>query len=242
MSARKSTGTNHDYLRAFAAGHSTKAIARRHGVTPTAVRASLRRAGLPSSLMAFAAWRADGNQVPQDQPPTLKRLTLDMRMIFSRCEEEGNCLLWVGCVNSNGIPYAHHDGKTRNLRRLVWSLAGNPEPPNGYLLTPACRNPACLKHLTAMSRKNLARKLAAEGVYSTPAANAARIAGRRAVSTRMDMDKAREIRASTLKAEDEAKRVGLSVSMVHLIRQKKCWAEASPHLPMNSVWALGLAA
>jgi hypothetical protein len=165
-----------------------------------------------------------------------------LEAIRALCEEEGDCTVWTGGCNGSGIPYASCDGKTKNLRRHIWALANPDKPvPAGKFLLMKCRNHLCLDpaHMVIKSRKEIGAVLSKEGAYTRPEVIAKKIAKRRAVSKVLTLELAQEIRNADTTAKVEAERRGLSVSMIHGIRQGRFWADRPMHMPVNSVFQLG---
>lgn len=164
-------------------------------------------------------------------------IVLTLALIRGRCESEGECLLWQQAVNTNGLPYAQHRGKVVNVRRLAWELANGEPLPRELVLGMSCGHSACLNlaHMQPMQRRQLQRKLAKAGKFSSPAARAARTAAARQRAV-LSMDAAREIRSSTERSADLAARFGVSLSTVQKVRQGIVWAESA--VRQSSVFAL----
>lgn len=47
-----------------------------------------------------------------------------MKVIRSRCTEEGNCLIWPGAMNSGRSPALTFKGKNVQIRRFMWNHMG----------------------------------------------------------------------------------------------------------------------
>ena len=127
---------------------------------------------------------------------------LTLAMIHGRCDEVGECLIWTQAASTRkgaqGQPYAQHGGKVVNLRRLVFELATGEPPPADKILRMRCENALCLRqdHMRVTTRLQALHETARAGRFSTPASNAARLAGiRRRDAHRMTIEKARAIRA-----------------------------------------------
>jgi hypothetical protein len=246
-----------EYLRLLSAGETLKLIAQRYGIKANSIGMALQRAGLPASLRALAAWVAAGNEVPdafvgpvQPREHSLKAphlLVLTLPAIKARCEEEGDCLLWMGAMSTRktgkGSPSARHDGRTANLRRVVWQMAhpGRVLPPDHVVVT-TCRDERCLSetHLVRKTRSAYQQQLAGEGIFSDLLANCRRRDASRAVAKKLTMEAAREIRASKAPAKQLAQQFSVTVSMINMVRANVVWSERPHHaMPANSVFALG---
>jgi hypothetical protein len=249
-----------EYLRLLSAGEKLESIGQRYGVKANAVGMALQRAGMPSSQRQYAQWVADGNDAPdafvgpivprlhgKRGPGPIQSLTIDV--IHDRCEEFGDCLLWKGALTTHlttGTPSARHEGKTVNVRRLVWKLAHpGVDLRADQLVVTSCREGRCLcqAHLQRKTRAVYAKQLAGEGVFSDIVSNRRRRDGARAVAKKLTMEAAREIRAAKATAKELAQRFGVSVSLINQIRTNVLWSELPRHaMPVNSVFALGAAA
>lgn len=78
-------------------------------------------------------------------------------VIESRCERDGECLIWTGCISgsptraSGGVPQVRWRGKTHGPNRLVYEHRVGPIPP-GHNVQRSCGRDACLapEHLVAV--------------------------------------------------------------------------------------------
>ena len=150
--------------------------------------------------------------------------------ILARCDEDADCMLWQGYRCKANQP------KTGNgsVRRIAWRLVHG-KISKGRLVTVTCGHSMCLnpEHLalttkSAVIRKNLSRPAVRLRVI---------VSSRRAVRAavgKITMDIARAIRASDRLGRDWARELGVSESLVSLVRRGKTWKE-----PV-SMWA-GLA-
>lgn len=171
---------------------------------------------------------------------------LTLARILGNCRSEDAmdddaCMVWRYGTNSNGIPYAHHNGKVTNLRRLVWSLSHDGcEFPADMMASVRCLNTRCLNpsHILPMDRKGMQRAWSAVGVYSRPLHRHKRAEGRRnAACAKLTHDLAQQIRdrKGVQRARDVGSEFGVSKSLVHQIWQGKAWA--SPVVQESSVFA-----
>lgn len=154
-------------------------------------------------------------------------MTLDQ--ILGKCHEVGDCLLWPNKARRNVPPQAYDErGQKGNARRIVYTQARGIPVPQRMVITPSCRNPACLNpdHLVMLTRKALQQRTAKEGGFSSAAKIASNAAAARARS-RLTMTEVRKIRASTEPSDELAQRHGISVCHVRSIRSGRRWAEAA---------------
>ena len=158
--------------------------------------------------------------------PARKKIVLDLFQIYARCIEEGECMLWRQGANDNGVPYAQHNGKTQNVRRLAWALQHGMPVRDGYRVFPICGNSACLsaEHLRAKTPSELAAHSVSLGRYVSPLADARKRAARQAQS-KLTMADARSIRTDSRPVREIAKHYGMSYQQMVLIRQGKSWNE-----------------
>lgn len=163
-------------------------------------------------------------------------MTLSLQMIHSRCDEEADCLIWKGSVGGTCAPYAWHNGKSVNVRRLVVSLSKGVEVPRNMLVTSKCGNSLCLnpKHLILVSKAELNRRIADSGATRTQKALAGRIAAIRAAS-KLSMEVVDEIRASTEPVKVLADRHGICLSHVYNIKRGVSWSKGA--ISQSSVFA-----
>lgn len=163
------------------------------------------------------------------------RQALTAALILSNCRSEDAldddaCMVWRFGVNSNGIPYGQHEGRSTNLRRLMWRLSHEGcEFPVGLMASVTCLNPRCLnpRHILPLQRKAVQRAWAAAGVYTRPADNHKRAEGRRnAACAKLTHELAQQIRdlRGHRRAKDIGAEFGISKQMVWHIWQGVCWA------------------
>jgi len=79
-------------------------------------------------------------------------MTLDE--IKDRCQEEGDCLLWTGGMASGISPCLRVEGRTSNLRTLLWRGQGKVLLKDEYVGT-TCKNPRCVAHLARKKKVNV---------------------------------------------------------------------------------------
>lgn len=145
-----------------------------------------------------------------------------MERIRLHCREDGDCLIWTGADNDGGIP------KIRNTsgRRVMWELKHGDIPP-GKLVSATCGRPGCLEHLALSSRGQVtARAHQQAGTKARKSAANARAARERCAKITLEI--ARDIRASDETGLAIAARLGVSESLVSLVRRGKSWRESGP--------------
>ena len=146
-----------------------------------------------------------------------------------RCDQDTGCLLWQQGVNQSGAPVASHlapDGRkpTFQLRRVVWQNRHGEIPP-GMLVTVSCGHPRCLMHLELVTKSEVVRRRWAKPDGRAKLTAAATRASR--ARAKVDMDTAREVRASPETLEQVAARLGISIATASLIRRGERWKERS---------------
>lgn len=142
-----------------------------------------------------------------------------LKLIRSRCTEEGECWLWDGCLDGHGRPQKRHNGKTVYVRRLVRELVDGPVPASMVVAascgTKRCVSPSCSCTVTHTKKAKMA---ATRGAYSNPAKFAKMVASRRATS-RITEEMVRQIRLAPPPASRIAVEMNVSESHVKAIRR-----------------------
>ena len=150
--------------------------------------------------------------------------------ILARCDEDADCMLWRGCQGRTNQP------KTGNgsVRRIAWRLVHG-KIPKGRLVTVTCGHSMCLnpEHLALTTKSAVIRKNLSRPAVRLRVIVSSRLAVRAALG-KITMEIARAIRASDRLGRDWARELGVSESLVSLVRRGKTWKE-----PV-SMWA-GLA-
>lgn len=156
-----------------------------------------------------------------------------LAFIRSHCRiDEDGCWRWRGRVQQQGIPVYSANRKQLNLRPLVMRLAGKDDPKRTRHLMRCqkadCLRPECMEPLTP---GGVAKQLL-KGKRRPADVVARAVAGRRAVMpSKLDMDKAREIRLRACAGERYpliAAEFGVSKSTVHLVVSGRRWRDPSP--------------
>jgi hypothetical protein len=154
--------------------------------------------------------------------PMLERLTAALAL---HTHEDGDCQIWTGRLSgSGGVPKL---GKN-SVRRLIWERDNAPLQP-GELMSAGCGNNRCLAHLVKSTKSEVSTR-----VHANPANRAAlKVASAkwaRANLAKLDVQKAREIRASTENQHTLGIRYGVDHSLISKIQTGRAWADlvASP--------------
>lgn len=157
-----------------------------------------------------------------------KELPAALQALKDRCDEIGDCWIWTGSDNGSGHPKVRVAGISRSARRFVWEIV-NGAIPLAKMVTPSCKDRACLNpdHLVLTDKSKVS--LAAVCPTMTLKKSAASARTNRAKFGKITMDIARQIRTSDKTGRDWAKELGVSVSLVSLVRQNKSWVEHSSH-------------
>lgn len=156
---------------------------------------------------------------PRTPPPTID----DIR---ARCTDLGDCWLWQGGKSSTGHPMLYGELRRVLVRRYVWQLLGHELPAKPLVLKATCGEVLCCnpKHLAVWTRSQLVAEAYASS-RNTDAEYGARFAARVKQGTKIDMQKARAIRADQRTSDAVAAEMGISASMVRKIRSGQCWRE-----------------
>jgi hypothetical protein len=140
-------------------------------------------------------------------------------------------------------PQINVNGKPQNAARLAYALSKGlqsiAELPATQTVWRSCSNWRCInpEHLRIGSRKQQQKALAKAGVYKQDAAE--RLLKRGRNSTKLTLQDARRIRASTDPVKVTAAREGVSTSTVISIRTGKTWREAPESMdPLSALAAL----
>lgn len=159
--------------------------------------------------------------------------TINLSIIKRRCRivPKTECWEWTNCVQANGYGRIRHDGRTQYVHRVAYQLAKGEIAP-GKDVCHSCDNRRCCNpdHLFLGSRLDNMRDCASKGRVSRGLLHSLRITPgiRSKSSTKLSMDKARQIRARVSageKPQDVSKAYGVDVSSVRLILANKTWRE-----------------
>lgn len=69
----------------------------------------------------------------------------NLNTILAYTSQEGNCLIWTRCLNTDGYPRALMDGNANmKIHRVVYELATGTSLPKGVVVRHTCDNPKCI--------------------------------------------------------------------------------------------------
>jgi hypothetical protein len=163
------------------------------------------------------------------------KLTLENLSMY--CTEIGQCMLWnLGCSGA-GYPIARLDGRSQHVRRYVFRLTGK-ELKRGYVVVSRCNDsrcvsPACLR---SRSRGQMISDTYARGSRSGEYHSRLNKIIRQGV-TKLDMDKARQIRARAGEKKSALGReFGVHRSCITAVLEHRTWREASAIDPRAHVF------
>jgi hypothetical protein len=156
----------------------------------------------------------------------------DEKTLRDRCEEVGDCLIWMQACNSQGYPQACIDGKSGQMvRRWVYTkLMGKVIPPL-HVVVSSCMDPKCCSqnHLGVMScskRLSLTHK---QGLRMS----AAEMVKRQQKCAfhddmKLNLEVAKIIRSRRAeRAEDLAKEYKVTCTHIRSIWRNEVWREAN---------------
>ena len=153
---------------------------------------------------------------------TLPRLSPaeHLRLIHSRCIEEGSCWLWQGALDGHGRPQKRHEGRTVYVRRLVRELFDGAAVPANRVAANACGRALCVSPACSVvaTNKERARMAADRGAYTSIARTVKVMLTKRAASWISD-ELVQQIRVAPAPASRIAKETGVSLSHVKAIRR-----------------------
>lgn len=146
-----------------------------------------------------------------------------IQRIKSRCDECGDCWIWPGHVDANGIPKINVDGTPRSVRRVLYEHFHGPVRPKMEVKAKCglkrCVSPNCSDVFTRSASMKLAAR---DRVTSAAHINAARKRGK------LDAIKAAEIRESTLTLVQLAAQYGVDKKVIWNVKHGKAWKAPSP--------------
>lgn len=155
--------------------------------------------------------------------PTIVQ-TLDS--IMARTDEVGDCLEWQGMIR-NGTPQIRIARKMHTVRRVIRDLLGNPAAEGNYL-APSCGNPKCVKpdHIIERTRAQHMKRIASLVDHNHPI-RITKLQKIKAHARKVNEDGLAMIRTDDRKAEDVARELGVSKTLVNKIRRGQAYREVN---------------
>lgn len=151
-----------------------------------------------------------------------------------RCIEEGDCLLWTQSTNDSGQPrYTFRIGDksmTKQLRQVVWYMAGKPQLREGQVLTVTCGCQACLNsdHMKPTTMRAVIAKTSRRPDVVRRVTVASAVAHR--ARAKITMEQADYIRNSDKTLREMSEEFGISIAWASKVRRGEGWRNlrASP--------------
>lgn len=161
-----------------------------------------------------------------------------LHRLHETCEPVGDCLEWQGPTLKGKTPLVYVPkgfvlpewGQHRQSARVVmWVLHHGNRPPAGSILRPRCLNDRCVavEHMGILPRSKQAIEQSKRGEFCTPERHAAAINRARSRKTKLSIELAREIRASSEPARALAPRHGVSRATITAVRRGVLWPEVT---------------
>lgn len=146
--------------------------------------------------------------------------TVSLDRVLGRARDVDGCLEWTGALGNGQFPQIRVCGKLFPVRRVVWALVHRPIGPKTWVGN-TCGNPLCVHpdHLVARSRS------AAFKGKRKSLLQKAKIAETKRRRSPITIEIVREIRSSTERNIDLAKRFGISQGYISHLRRASVWQE-----------------
>lgn len=148
--------------------------------------------------------------------------------LAERTTDDAGCQIWNLQINRYKAPITRtsaSDGprKMLQVRRVVWEMRNGPIP-DGLMVTVSCGNPRCVKCLELVTFSEVNRR-----TWQRPDIRARRVEAftrsSRALRAKLDMEKARYIRATDKTLVEVAAELGISVNLASNVRRGVAWRE-----------------
>jgi hypothetical protein len=171
----------------------------------------------------------------------------NVERLRERCvvDPETGCWHWKLAKTALGRPAVNliHPvtGRRRKLpgTRAAWILANGRDVPEGRIVRLRCRSMDCCnpEHVKCTTRKEWGQHMAKIGANKPDPVRHLTLVRRGLQFAKLNMEIAREIRASPLPAREEALRRGVCQSTITAVRRNERWKERAPVIA--SVFDLG---
>lgn len=142
-----------------------------------------------------------------------------LRLIRSRCIEDGDCWLWQGATDGHGRPQMRHKGERVYVRRVAREASDGKPIPEGLCAAAKCGNPGCVSpHCSVVTNQKGRAKLAVErGAFRHPD-RMLRMAMTKRAKSRYSEDLIAQVRLAPPPCTRIAQETGVSLSHVKAIR------------------------
>lgn len=153
--------------------------------------------------------------------------------IHRRCHLDGECMVWLGCTNNNGLPRGNcREAGSYDPRRVLWVDSGRTLIKNGVFLRPLCDNELCI---APAHQDHRSRKQASKWVWKMNTGIHHRIvtteSNRKRANVKLTMEIARAMRAryaECANAAQVAREFGVKHDHAHKVCRNRAWKEVNP--------------
>lgn len=137
---------------------------------------------------------------------------------WTRVDKSGDCWVWQGAKNEHGYG-AFYAGRRYKTHRYAWEVENGPIP-EGQNVLHKCDNPPCVRpdHLFLGSMKDNAQDMVRKGRLVVPG-----LKGEGNGNHKLTERDVLEIRASTERGCDIARRFNVTQTLIYLVRSRKAW-------------------
>ncbi len=156
----------------------------------------------------------------------------DLKTIKDRCQEVGECWIWMQYCTPGGYPTSYHNGKKANVRRRVYELS-HPRMTDGTsrAISSTCGERLCCNpaHLTERSRSLIVKdSYRSRNVATEYPARLAAVMSRAHIKITPELAKA--IRLDPDKSHAQwAREIGCKPKTVARVRSGESWRFAAPN-------------
>lgn len=140
-------------------------------------------------------------------------------------EGDGECVIWVSGVNTYGYPSARLEGKSgTSVRNYIYTKVLGKKLPAGYKVSSRCGNKLCISERCLVSRSS--SEIVRRSYKSRRVSSGTITANLRDLGyVRLNLDIAREVRASNEPTAYWAEKLGVSQTTIRDIKTGKRWPE-----------------
>lgn len=152
------------------------------------------------------------------------KIVQTIESILARTDEVGECLEWQG-IMGHSTPQIRIDRRLLTVRRVIREMLGRPAKP-GNFLAPSCGNPKCVKpeHIIERQPHQHMKVMAGKIDHNHPI-RVAKLQKAKAHLRVVSEAGLTLIRSDDRKAEEVARELGVSKSLVTKIRRGDCYRD-----------------